>query len=259
MRRERFAPELLVEVVGNICIVTLNRPEALNATNLRLHDALAEVWPEIAGQDDVRAVVLTGAGRAFCAGGDLGHIARMQDDVELRGRDLKTAEALVRAMYAFPLPLIAAVNGPAVGLGATLAVLCDLVLIAESAYLADPHVSVGLTAADGGAALWPFHMGMHKAKEYLFTGDRIPAATAVELGLANRTVPDEDLIPEALKLAERLARQPRQALVSTKHTLNLHARQAIDEILSSGLTQEYASFDDAEHQARVRALQAGSG
>jgi enoyl-CoA hydratase len=199
-----------------------------------------------------------GAGRAFCAGGDLEHIQRMQTDLELRQHDIKMAEALVREIHGFPLPLIAAVNGPAVGLGATLAALCDIVLIADTAYLADPHVSVGLTAADGGAAFWPFHMSMHKAKEYLFTGDRIPAATAVELGLANRVVPGEDLLKEALALAERLAKQPRHALVSTKQTLHLHLRQALDEILVPGLGQELISFDDEEHQRRVALLLDGN-
>jgi enoyl-CoA hydratase len=253
-----FEPELLVEARGAVRLVTLNRPEALNATDIRLHDALVDVWQVLARDDTARAVVLTGAGRAFCAGGDLEHIQRMQTDLELRQHDIKMAEALVREIHGFPLPLIAAVNGPAVGLGATLAALCDIVLIADTAYLADPHVSVGLTAADGGAAFWPFHMSMHKAKEYLFTGDRIPAATAVELGLANRVVPGEDLLKEALALAERLAKQPRHALVSTKQTLHLHLRQALDEILVPGLGQELISFDDEEHQRRVALLLDGN-
>lgn len=251
------APELLVQVHGAVRLVTLNRPEALNAADVRLHDALVDVWQQLARDDTARAVVLTGAGRAFCAGGDLEHLRRMQTDLDLRQHDIKMAEALVRELHGFPLPVIAAVNGPAVGLGATLAALCDIVLIADTAYLSDPHVSVGLTAADGGAAFWPFHMSMHKAKEYLFTGDRIPAATAVELGLANRVVPREQLLDEALALAARLAKQPRHALVTTKQALQMHLRRALDEVLVQGLSQELVSFDDEEHQAAVASLLAG--
>lgn len=252
-----FGPELLVTAEGPVCLVTLNRPEALNAADVRLHEALVDVWQVLARDVTVRAVVITGAGRAFCAGGDLTHIQRMQVDVDLRQQDMKMAEALVREMHGFPLPLIAAVNGPAVGLGATLAALCDIVLIADTAYLSDPHVSVGLTAADGGAAFWPFHMSMHKAKEYLFTGDRIPATTAVELGLANRVVAREQLLGDAMALAARLAQQPRHALVTTKQALQLHLRRALDEVLVQGLGQEFISFDDEEHRAAVATLLAG--
>jgi enoyl-CoA hydratase len=250
-----FAPELIVERRGPLRLLTLNRPDALNATNLALHDAITEVWDALATDADARAVVLTGAGRAFSAGGDLGHIQAMQEDAELRRHDMEQAAALVRAMTSCALPIVAAVNGPAIGLGATLAVLCDIVLIHEDAYLCDPHVSVGLTAGDGGAALWPLLMGMHRAKEFLLTGDRIPAASAVELGLANRIVAgDTDVVAEAVALAERLAAQPRQAVASTKRTLNLHLEAAIGSILDAALAEEFKTFDDDEHRAAVRQL-----
>jgi len=253
-RYDGFAPELLVEERGALRVLTLNRPEALNATNLALHDAITDVWGLLAADTEVRAVVLTGAGRAFCAGGDLSHIQAMQTDPVLRRHDLEKAAVLVRAMTECPLPLVAAINGPAVGLGATLAVLCDIVLIAEGAYLSDPHVSVGLTAGDGGAALWPLFMSLSRAKEFLFTGDRIAAADAVELGLANRVVPADALMTEAVGFAERLAAQPRQALASTKRALNLHLTDAIERILAQALDAESATFDDPEHQDVVRRL-----
>ncbi|WP_322756766.1 MULTISPECIES: enoyl-CoA hydratase/isomerase family protein [unclassified Frankia] len=246
-----FAPELLLESRGPVRLVTLNRPEALNSTNERLHNAIIKVWRHIAADDGARAVVLTGAGRAFSAGGDMPHFVELHNDRAARRGEIEHAAALVHEMVAFPLPLVAAVNGPAVGLGCNLAVLSDVVLIAEDAYLSDPHVSVGLTAADGGAPTWPLLMSLLRAKEYLFTGDRIPAAVAVSIGLANRVVPGDRLLDEAIALAQRFAAQPPQAIQSTKRALNLHLSRAITGILEFALAEEFQSFDTPEHQAIV--------
>jgi enoyl-CoA hydratase len=246
-----FAPELLLEARGAVRIVTLNRPEALNSANERLHDGLINVWRYIAADPEARAVVLTGAGRAFSAGGDMRHFVELHGDPIARRGEIAGAADLVREMIAFPLPVVAAVNGPAVGLGCNLAVLSDIVLIAENTYLADPHVSVGLTAADGGAPTWPLLMSLLRAKEYLFTGDRIPADAAVSLGLANRVVPPDTLLESAIALAERFAAAPPQAIQSTKRALNLHLTRAITGVLEYALAEEYISFDTPEHQAIV--------
>jgi enoyl-CoA hydratase len=247
-----FEPELLIEERGAVRIVTLNRPEAMNATNAALHDALVSVWKHLAADPGARAVVITGAGKAFSAGGDMHHLQANQRDRVLRQHELDQAGELVRQMSACPLPVVAAVNGPAVGLGANLAVLSDIVLISDKAHIADPHVGIGLTAADGGAPSWPLFMSLLKAKEYLFTGDRILPAMAVELGLANRVVPAADLMEEAVALAERLARQPQQALRSTKQALNLHLTRAISGVLEFALAEEFKSFDEPEHVALVQ-------
>jgi enoyl-CoA hydratase len=246
-----FAPELLLEERGPVRIVTLNRPEALNSANEALHDALVAVWGHIAADPEARAVVLTGNGRAFSAGGDMDHLHALQSDRTKRRQEIDGARALVTEMVGFPLPVVAAVNGAAVGLGCNLAVCSDIVLIAQSAYLADPHVSVGLTAADGGAPSWPLMMSLLRAKEYLYTGDRIPADQAVAVGLANRVVADEDLFAEAEKLAQRLAAQPPQAIQSTKRALNLHVSRTISGVLEYALAEEFQSFDTPEHQAIV--------
>lgn len=246
----RFAPELLIEARGDVRLVTLNRPEALNATNAALHGALLHVWRYLAKDPDARAIVLTGAGRAFCAGGDMQHLKDCRDPV-LRQREIDHAGDLVREMLGCPVPVVAAVNGAAVGLGCNLAVMSDVVLMAEGAHLADPHVSVGLTAADGGAPTWPLLISLLRAKEYLFTGDRITADLAVSLGLANRVVPAESLLDEAVALAERFARQPRQAIQSTKRALNMHLQRASIGVLDYALGEEYKCFDDPEHQAIV--------
>lgn len=249
-----FAPDLLIQARGPVRIVTLNRPEELNPVNEALQDALASVWRHITEDDGARAVVLTGAGRAFSAGGDFEHFVDVWEDRQLRSRSIASARLLMNEMVDFSLPVVAAVNGPAVGLACNLAALCDVVLIAQSAYLADPHVSVGLTAADGGAPTWPLLMGMLQAKEYLLTGERIPAEKAVDLGLANRVVPDGELLDQALALADKLARQPPQAVQSTKRALNMHVKRAIAGVLEYALSEEFHSFDTPEHRAVVRAF-----
>jgi enoyl-CoA hydratase len=249
-----FAPELLLDADGAVRIVTLNRPEALNATNERLHAALTAVWGHLAADRGARAVVLTGAGRAFSAGGDLGHFVELWDDRDRRRREIDEARRLLTEMTDFPLPVVAAVNGPAVGLGCNLAVCSDIVLMAESAYIGDPHVGVGLTAADGGAPTWPLLMGMLRAKEYLLTSERIPAEQAVALGLANRVVPDAELLDQAMRLAGKLAAQPPLAVQSTKRALNMHVKRAIAGVLEYALAEEFACFDTPEHQALVRAF-----
>jgi enoyl-CoA hydratase len=136
-------------------------------------------------------VVLTGAGGTFSGGGDFVFLKAQHESLALRHAVSQQAGAILNAMINFRLPVIAAVNGPAVGLGASLALCCDLVLMSERSYLCDPHVSIGLTAGDGGALLWPYMMSLIRAKEYIYTGARIPAAQAVDLGLANRVVSAE--------------------------------------------------------------------
>lgn len=242
---------LLVESRDRIRVVRLNRPEALNAANPELHRRLAEVWLELEGDPGCSVVVITGNGRAFCGGGDMTLLKRMNEDEEVRAAILHEARQIVERLIRFRFPVIAAVNGPAVGLGCSLAGLSDVVLIEESAYLADPHVSVGLVAADGGALTWPSMTSLLRAKEYLFTGDRIVAKDAVEFGLANRVVPDGSSLNEALSLAERIARQPTQALIDTKRALNKHLERAMHDVLDFALAAESISSASAPHRQIV--------
>jgi enoyl-CoA hydratase len=248
---ETFAPDLLIEAVEAVRVITLNRPESLNAVSASLHEALEHVWRHVASDPEARAVVITGAGRAFSAGGDLNQIVALQRDPVTRGVVLDQARRLVSEVMDFRLPVIAAVNGPAVGLGCTVAACTDVVLIADTAFMADPHVSVGLTAGDGGAAVWPLIMGMLRAKEHLLTGDPISAEQAVAYGLANRVVPAGSLMTEAMALAARLAAQPPQAVQSTKRALNMHLKRAISGVLEYALAEENLSFDTPEHRAVV--------
>jgi len=241
------ADVLIVESDGPVRVVVLNRPNELNAANAALHKRIAEVWDELRADRQCRVVVVTGAGRAFCAGGDLNLLAEMNTDADYREQILDEARTIVHSMVRFPHPVIAAVNGPAVGLGCSLAALSDIVLLDERAYFSDPHVSVGLVAADGGALLWPSLMSIVRAKEYLYTGDRIPAKEAVEFGLANRVVAEGTVRDEALALAERLAKQPVMALRETKRAINRHLERAVLDILDLAINAEAATSASAEH------------
>jgi enoyl-CoA hydratase len=246
--------ELTVTADGPIRIVRINRPADLNAINEPLHRALAQIWRQLAADQEARAVVLTGEGRAFSAGGDLDWITSFLDDPVARDESLREGAEIIEEVLRFPLPVIAAVNGPAVGLGCSIAVLCDVLLISATAYLADPHVAVGLVAGDGGAAFWPLLTPLLRSRVYLFTGDRIPAATAVELGLATKAVPADELLPEAMTLAMRFAKQPIEAIRGTKRVLNMHLAGALAGPLQSGFAAEAVSMQTPEHRARLEAM-----
>jgi enoyl-CoA hydratase len=248
--------ELTVSRDGAVRVLTINRPQALNAVNQPLHWALANVWRQLAADVEAKVVILTGAGRAFSAGGDLDWISSFLDNPVARDESLREGAQLIEEVLRFPLPVIAAVNGPAVGLGCSLAVLSDIVLISDRAFLSDPHVSVGLVAGDGGAAFWPLLTPILRSREYLYTGDRIPAGLAVELGLASRAVAAGDLLPEANRLAERLAAQPAEALRGTKRVSGLYLSQALSGAVQAGIAAERETMRSADHRARLLALRA---
>jgi enoyl-CoA hydratase/carnithine racemase len=196
-------------------------------------------------------VVLTGAGSAFSAGGDATWLHAVATDPVERARSFDEEKRLANGMLACTLPVIAAVNGPAVGLGSTLASMCDIVLMSSDAFFADPHVRLGVAAGDGAVVTWPALMSMLKAKEYLFTGDAIPAQRAVELGLASRVVEPADLMDEAMALASRLADLPSPALRATKQALNMHLQRAAVGILDFACAAESEHFTDPDLLAKL--------
>ena len=165
---------------------------------------------------------------------------------------------MFKEMLACPLPIIAAVNGPAVGLGCNIALMCDLVYMSDQAFFADPHVSIGLTAGDGGAAYWPLTMSIVVAKELLFFGGRINPPRALALGLVNEVVSNDDLIAHALTVARRLADLPPQPVRSTKQAINLYLTQASAGVIDVALAAEYESFETPEHHAVLAKLQAAA-
>jgi enoyl-CoA hydratase len=242
---------LTLERDGAVAIVRMNRPDQHNAADAALHRRLAEVWTEIRLDPTVRAVVLTGAGGAFSAGGDFALMQATRDDPDVADVVFDEARRTVMDMINLPQPIVAAVNGPAVGLGASLAALCDISVVADTAFLADPHLGVGLVPGDGAAMLWPLLIGLTRAKEFILLGERLTAAQALEIGLVNRVVPQEKALEAALEIAHKLAKVPHRALQDTKRLMNLHANRALLGALDQAIAAERQSVASPEHGERV--------
>lgn len=244
-------PSIEVSADGPLRIITLNRPDNLNATNHELHQGIAEIWPQIDADAEARVVVLTGAGRAFSAGGDFTYLDELTKDPVLRKQTLVDGRNIVTRMVRSRVPIVAAVNGPAVGLGCSLVALSDVAFMAESAHLADPHVMIGLVAADGGPITWPLLTSLLLAKEYALTGDRIPARRAAEIGLVNHVVPDGEVMAQALACARRIAALPQHAVEDTRRVINLHLERAVLATLDFALGAEEKSFDSTELRSNL--------
>ncbi len=259
MSKYNLPNEIEIEVDGPLRLIRLNRPEQLNATNHVLHQGLAELFPQLDADPEARVAVLTGNGRAFSAGGDFTYLDELVRDPVLRKESLTHGRQIVTGMMGCRIPIIAAVNGPAVGLGASLVALSDISFIAESAHLADPHVLVGLVAADGGPVTWPLLTSLQLAKEYALTGDRIPARRAAEMGLVNHVCPDGEALEEAIKCARRIAKLPQRAVEDTKRVLNLHMERAVLATLDFALTAEDRSFTSPELRANLDRLLSPKG
>src|SRR5262245_60388128 len=244
-------PAVRVEADGPVRIVRLNRPDQLNAINDELHLGLTQLFPQLSADQDARVAVITGEGRAFSAGGDFDLLDRMANDRSLRRDVIAEGRELVLNMLRCRVPVVAAVNGPAVGLGCSVIALSDVVYMAESAYLSDPHVTVGLVAADGGPLTWPLHTSLLLAKEYAFTGDRITASRAAGIGLANHVCPDAEVVAAAMAAAHKIAKLPRQAVEATKRVLNLHVERSVLATIDFAMAAETESFDMPELRANV--------
>jgi enoyl-CoA hydratase len=239
---------------GRVVTVAFNRPESLNAFNAALHTEFARAIVEIAQEAESDVIVLTGNGRAFSAGGDLAWQQFAADNPKAFEITVREAKQIVFGMIDCEKPIIARINGPAVGLGATLALLCDISFIAESAYLADPHVSVGMVAGDGGALIWPQLIGFARAKEYLFTGDRIAAHEAARIGLVNYAVPDEALGDAVDAFVDRLASGAQMAIRYSKMTVNVALRQLASAIMDVGLGYESMTNVSNDHREALAAF-----
>jgi len=242
-----------VEKEGKVAIFTLNRPEALNAVNAQLHTELEDIFADVARDEEVNAVVLTGAGKAFSAGGDVKGMDVTPTE-RLRRVPLSYARRLIHNLLDVEQPIIAAVNGHAIGLGATIALFCDTIIASEQAKIGDPHVRVGLVAGDGGAIIWPLLCGLAKAKEYLMTGDVISAAEAERIGLINHVVPQDEVMPKAMELAQRLANGPTKAIRWTKLACNKRLRDEVNLVLEAGLAAETISMFTEDHKEATRAF-----
>jgi enoyl-CoA hydratase len=245
---------LKVSREGKIVTVAFNRPEVKNATNPRMHQELVRVFPEIGRDPDAQVVILTGEGDAFSAGGDL---STLRDSLENQARwveSMQEAREIVMGLVDLDRPVIAKVNGHAVGLGATLALLCDIVIAKDKAKIADPHVGVGLVAGDGGAIIWPALVGYARAKYYLLTGEAITGAKAAEIGLVTEAVAAEDLDARVDAIAQRLAAGASVAIRLTKKSVNMELRKRIDDMLEAHLGFETWSHLSEDHREAVNAF-----
>jgi enoyl-CoA hydratase len=247
--------QLLIERQDRILHVTLNAPDKLNAIGFEMESELLRLFQDLRRDRDTAVVVLTGAGRAFSAGGDLNRSLEIRGDTALLKEEFDLARRFVNTLLDVEQPIIARINGDAIGLGATLALLCDISIAADDARIGDPHVRVALVAGDGGAVAWPLLIGYARAKQYLLGGDLLSAAEAQQIGLVNFSVPSSELDAFVDRWARRLAGGARNAIQWTKATLNLGLKAQAAQVLDAGLAYEIASLQSDDHLEAVHAFQ----
>jgi enoyl-CoA hydratase len=247
-----------VRVIGvedDVVEIALSNPDRLNVVDGQMHHDLARVFRDVEDFDP-RVVVLTGAGdEAFSAGGDLEWMQDSWISSPAEYIDIyRESKRMIEDLVDLPQPVIARVNGDAAGLGATLALHCDIVVAAESARIGDPHVNVGLSAGDGGASIWPLLTSFNKAKEYLMTGELIPATEAEELGLVNHVVPDDELDEKVEERIDTLTSLSQPAVRFSKVAANAWLRMANEQILRQSLALEGLSAQAPDHAEAVAAF-----
>jgi enoyl-CoA hydratase len=239
---------------NKIVTVAFNRPEVKNATNPQMHQELVRVFPEIGRDPEANVVILTGMGTAFSAGGDISTLRSSLDDQARWVESMLEARQIILGLIELDRPVIAKVNGHAIGLGATLALLCDIIVAKDNAKIADPHVGVGLVAGDGGAVIWPALIGYARAKRYLLTGDAITGAEAAAIGLVSEACPAEELDARVDALATQLSNGAAMAIRFTKRAVNMELRQRFDAMLEAHLGYETMSHLSADHREAVMAF-----
>ena len=245
---------LRIERVGPVLRVTIAHPtSALNAVDEALHHDLTQLFADLRRERDARAIVLTGQGRAFSAGGDFAWFPQLREPGRMEALR-QDAKQLIWDLVDVELPIVAALNGPAMGLGASIALLCDVVFMADTATIGDPHVKVGIVAGDGGAAIWPLLVGPARAKQYLLTGDPLSAAEAERIGLVNRVVPAAELDREAMAFAARLAAGAPLAVRYTKLAINKFVKDALNVAFDTSTALELVTFQSEDHQEALAAI-----
>ncbi len=253
LTQDRYTTIVIEKRENGVAIATLNRPEKLNAVDAAMHTELTTLSLEANEDPDVLALVITGAGRAFCAGGDFS--GSSQSPVRGGNVTMREARQIVDNLLDCEKPVITAVNGYAMGLGATVALLGDVVVAGKSAVFADTHVRMGIGAGDGGQVIWPLLMGVNKAKYFLMTGDRLPAEEAERLGLVSFLVEDDQLMKQALEIADRLAAGPGRAISASKVPINKYIKMVSNLVLPLSLKLEEANMASEDAREAARAFQ----
>lgn len=256
MHYEDFQFLLFDRRPDGVLLVTLNRPEVMNATNARMHWELTKVWGVIDEDPGVKVIVVTGAGdRAFSAGGDLQMVEDMVGNPDAVAVVMKEASDIVYNMIGCEKPIVSAINGTAVGAGLAVALLADVSIISEKARLTDGHTRLGVAAGDHAAIVWPLLCGPAKAKYYLMTADFIDGKEAERIGLVTFSLPPEQVLPKALSVAEALARGSQSAIRATKKSINNWLRLA-GPIFDDSLAREMIGFLGADAKEGLAALRA---
>jgi enoyl-CoA hydratase len=233
---------------NGVVLATLNRPDKRNAVDDAMHHELAQLPRDADADPEVRVLLITGTGRAFCAGGDFAGGLHPGPKMWMEAR------RIVDGLLDCQKPILTAVNGYAMGLGSTVALLGDVVFAARSATFADTHVRMGIAAGDGGQVIWPLLMGVNRAKYYLMTGDRIPAEEAERLGLVNFVVDDDALMDRALDLADRLAAGPSLAISASKVAVNQYMKMVSNVVLPLSLKLEEGTMATEDFREAVLAF-----
>jgi enoyl-CoA hydratase len=236
--------------------IRLDRPDQLNAVNEELHAELTSVFSD-AYDADARVVVLTGNGDAFCAGGDINWMKESVEDPSIFRETVREGEEIIQSLLNVEKPIVARVNGDATGLGATLALFCDIVVMDEDARIGDPHVKVGLVAGDGGAVIWPLLTSLNTAKELLMTGELLTAAEAEDIGLVNHVVPGGELDETVDEVVDKLATGPQTAIRYTKVVLTKWIELGNTVALREGMGLEAISQQHPDHEEAVDAFREG--
>ncbi|HSE93380.1 MAG TPA: enoyl-CoA hydratase/isomerase family protein [Methylomirabilota bacterium] len=236
-----------------VLLITINRPEVLNAANDRLHWELTQIWLTIDRDDDTRVAVITGAGRAFSAGGDLEMVEANATDPKRLANTVREASDIVYNMINLDKPVVSAINGVAVGAGLVVALMADVSVIAEDVRFTDGHTRLGVVAGDHAAVIWPLLCGMAKAKYYLLTSDFIDGREAERIGLVSLCVPRAELLPRAFDVAGKLAQGSQQAIRWTKRSLNNWLRMA-GPIFDQSIALEMLTFMGEDVREGLRAI-----
>jgi enoyl-CoA hydratase len=233
--------------------ITINRPEVMNATNARLHWELTQVWLTIDADPAARVAMITGAGKAFSAGGDLELVEEMAGNAEAAARTMREASDLVYNIINLDKPVVSAINGVAVGAGLVVALLADVSVISETARITDGHTRLGEVAGDHAAIIWPLLCGMAKARYYLLTSDFVDGKEAERIGLVSLCVPGDQVVGRAQDIADRLAAGSQNAIRWTKRSLNNWLRQA-GPIFDQSLALEMLSFMGPDVREGAKAI-----
>lgn len=240
----------------HIARVNFTRPELHNRFDELMHSEFAQLMLELWKREDIRALILSAEGRSWSAGGDLDMMVRQNSDKAMRDRITWEAKVIYETFVALPFPVIAAVHGAAIGLGATLATLSDIVVAAADAKFADPHVDLGLVAGDGGIISWSQSIGVTRAKRFIFTGERISGRRAYEMGLVSDLVETPaEVYPAARAIAETIASKPKSGIIGTKRAFTKLTRLIGDPVFELGLAYEMEAMGGPEVLAAVQSVQ----